>query len=320
MKAVHYSENGGPEVMEYGDLPDPDVGADTVLIAVEWISIEGGDLLNRLVTPPPHTPFVPGYQAAGVVKAIGPDVSRVAIGDLVVGFNWLGSHAELFAVPEHYAYKVPDGLDLKQASTLPIPFGTAYDALFTYGGLKPGETVLVQGAAGGVGLAAVQLASAAGARVLATASDAARLERVTPFGSDAGIAYRSEDIAQRVADLTGGEGVDMVIDMAGGKAIAPLIQSLKRHGRFMAVGAATGDLPTFGFFELINKALTVKGISFGREMHTERAHALIAELFDKAAAGEIKMPIDAEFALSDAVEAHRHVAGAHPFGRVLMRP
>lgn len=320
MKAVHYSKNGGPEVMAYGDLPDPEVGADTVLIQVEWVSIEGGDLLNRLVTPPPHVPFVPGYQAAGLVVATGAEVSRVAVGDRVVGFNWFGSHAELFAVPEHYAYKIPQGMDVRQASTLPIPFGTAYDALFTYGGLEAGETVLVQGAAGGVGLAAVQLAAAAGARVLVTASDDARLERVKPFGSDAGIAYRTEDIGERVSALTDGEGVDMVVDMAGGKAVPVLMNSLKRHGQFMAVGAATGDLPSFGFFELINKALTVKGITFGREMHSDRAHALIASLFERAEAGEFAMPIDKEFALSDAVEAHRHVARAHPFGRVLMRP
>ncbi|WP_039857503.1 quinone oxidoreductase family protein, partial [Novosphingobium pentaromativorans] len=99
MKAVYYFENGGPQVMQYGDLPDPEVGPGTVLIAVEWVSIEGGDLLNRLVAPPPSTPFVPGYQAAGTVIAAGSDVTRFKEGDKVVGFNWHGSHAELFAVP-----------------------------------------------------------------------------------------------------------------------------------------------------------------------------------------------------------------------------
>jgi len=170
MKAVHYSINGGPDVMTYGDMPDPPVGPDTVLIAVEWISIEGGDLLNRQVTPPPHAPFVPGYQAAGIVTATGPDVRRLTVGDRVVGFNWSGSHAELFAVPERYAYPVPNGMDLRLAAIVPIAFGTAHDSLFEYGALQPGDHVLVQGAAGGVGLAAVQLAAQAGASVIGTAA------------------------------------------------------------------------------------------------------------------------------------------------------
>lgn len=320
MKAVHYSENGGPEVMSYGDLPDPEVAGDTVLIKVECISIEGGDLLNRLVTPPPHTPFVPGYQAAGTVIAVGADVSRFSVGDRVAGFNWSGSHAELFAVPECYAYAIPEGLDLTVASTLPIPFGTAYDALFTYGDLKHGETVLIQGAAGGVGLAAVQLAARAGARVIGTASDEARLERVRPFGLDEGIAYRTQSIAERVAELTDGQGVDMVVDMAGGAAVPDLIASLRRHGRYMVVGASTGDLPSFGFFEVINSAVTIKGVTFGKEMHTQRARDLLGDIMQRCAAGELTMPVDREFPLEQAVAAHSHVARAHPFGRVIMRP
>lgn len=320
MKAIHYFENGGPEVMRYGNLPDPAVHDDTVLIEVECISIEGGDLLNRLVTPPPQTPFVPGYQAAGTVVATGPAVTRFAVGDRVAGFNWSGSHAELFPVPECYAYAVPQGMDVTAAATVPIPFGTAYDSLFTYGGLQKGETVLIQGAAGGVGLAAVQLAARAGARVIGTASDEARLDRVRPFGLSDGIAYRTQDIAERVAELTDGEGVDMVVDMAGGAAVSELMASLRRHGRYMAVGASTGDLPSFGFFEVINRAVAIKGVTFGREMHTQRARDLVETLLRRCASGELGMPVDREFALEQAVAAHVHVATAHPFGRVIMRP
>lgn len=138
MKAVWYNENGGPEVMHFGEQPDPEVGPRTVLIRVNVISIEGGDRLNRIHTPPAHTPFVPGYQAAGTVAAVGAEVTRFAVGDRVVGFNWSGSHAELFAVPETYAYPVPEGMDLALAAVVPIAFGTAYDALFTYGGLVAG--------------------------------------------------------------------------------------------------------------------------------------------------------------------------------------
>jgi NADPH:quinone reductase len=319
MKAIHYSRNGGPEVLEYGDLPDPEIHSNTVLVAVEWISVEGGDLLNRLVTPPPHVPFVPGYQAAGIVAATGDGVTRFKPGDRVVGFNWSGSHAELFAVPEHYAYAVPDGLELRLAATVPVAFGTASDALFEYGGLQRSETVLIQGAAGGVGLAAVQLAAQAGARVIGTASSGKRLARIEPFGSHHGIDYRSEDIASRCLELTEGKGVDIVLDLAGGRGKDALMGAIRPHGRYMVIGAATGELPSFGFFELIRKALAVHGISFGRDMHTPRVHALIADLFARMRDDTLAMPIDAEFALANAREAHRHVADNHPFGRVLLR-
>lgn len=320
MKAVWYTENGGPEVMTWGDQPEPDVGPKTVLIRVEVISIEGGDLLNRIHTPPSHTPFVPGYQAAGTVEAVGADVTRFAPGDKVVGFNWNGSHAERFAVPETYAYPVPEGMDMALAAVVPIAFGTAHDALFTYGGLAAGETVLVQGAAGGVGLAAVQLAAQAGATVIGTASSPERLARVEAFGLTHGIAYRQEDIAARCKEITARKGVDLVLDLAGGKGKDALVEALRGHGRYAVVGAAEGTLPSFGFFELIRKAMQVTGISFGRDMHTPRVHALLADLFAKVHAGELVMPIEREFALANAVEAHRFVAEEHPFGRVVMRP
>lgn len=319
MKAVHYSRNGGPEVMEYGDLPDPEVGPDTVLIAVEWISIEGGDLLNRLVSPPSQTPFIPGYQAAGTVKAVGEAVTRFRPGDRVLGFNWNGSHAEVFAVPERYAYPVPDGMDLRLAATIPVAFGTAHDSLFEYGEMKPGDFVLVQGAAGGVGLAAVQFASKAGATVIGTASSKERLEKIVPFGLHHGIDYRNEDIAARCKEITGGKGVDLVLDLAGGQGKDALLRAVKPHGRYAVIGAATGSLPSFSFFELIRKALHVVGISFGRDMHTPRVHSLLADITQQMANGELQMPVAAEYALSDAVEAHRFVAEGHPFGRVLMK-
>ncbi len=320
MKAAYYYENGGPEVLQYGDVDDPDIAADTVLIRVSAISIEGGDLLNRLVSPPRHVPFVPGYQAAGHVEAVGSEVTRFKVGDPVIGFKWFGSHAELFAVPERYAYEVPEGLDLDAASTIPVAFGTASDALFEFGRLQPHETVLVQGAAGGVGVAAVQLAAQAGATVIGTASSHERLQKLERFGLDHGINYREEDIVERCKALTDGRGVDLVLDMAGGKTVKTLLNAMRYRGRYAVVGAATGTPPHFEFFDLVRKSAQVSGISFGGEMHEKRAHDLIASLAKRMRDGRLEMPIDREFALKDVVEAHRHVADGHPFGRVLMRP
>lgn len=320
MKAVSYSENGGPEVMAYGDHPDPVPGAGEVLVRVEAISIEGGDLLNRLIAPPAHVPFVPGYQAGGTVEAVGPGVTRFAPGQRVVAFNWNGSHAELMAAPEDFCFAVPDGLAMESAAAAPIAFGTAHDALVEYGQLRAGETVLIQGAAGGVGLAAVQIAKGLGATVIGTAAGPERLARIAPFGLDHGIDYRTEDIGARCLDLTGGRGVDLALDLAGGKGKDALVKALRPHGRYGAVGASTGDVPSFSFFELIGEMLNVYGVSLGREMHTPRVRDLVATIFGKLADGSWQMPVDRVFPLADAVAAHRHVAQGHPFGRVLMTP
>lgn len=320
MKAVYYYENGGPEVMHFGDIDDPVVNADTVLIRNEAISVEGGDLLNRLISPPEKTPFVPGYQAAGVVEAIGSSVTRFKPGQRVVAFNWQGSHAELFAAPEKYTYAIPDALDIMLAAVAPIAFGTAHDALIEYGNLQPGETVLIQGAAGGVGLAAVQIAKERDATVIGTASSNERLKLIKPFGLDHGINYRDEDIAEKCLAITDGRGVDLAIDLAGGNGKEKLVKALKPHGRYGAIGASTGDIPSFSFFELISEMLVVYGVSLGSEMHTDRIRALVERVLSKMESGSYRMPIDTVFSLEHAVQAHDYVANKHPFGRVVMQP
>lgn len=320
MKAVFYSENGGPEVMTYGEHPDPEIGEHDVLVRNVAISIEGGDLLNRLLSPPERTPFVPGYQAGGVVEAVGAGVTRFSPGQRVVAFNWSGSHAEYMTAPEDFCFPVPDGLDMMIAASAPIAFGTAHDALVEYGQLRADETVLVQGAAGGVGLAAVQIAREIGATVIGTASSAERLQRIEQFGLDHGLDYRQDNIAERCLAITGGKGVDLALDLAGGKGKEMLVKALRPHGRYGAVGASTGDIPSFSFFELIGERLNVYGVSLGREMHTDRVRKVIATIFAKLADGTYRMPIDRVFSLSNAVEAHRYVAEGHPLGRVMMTP
>jgi NADPH2:quinone reductase len=320
MKAVYYFENGGPEVMQSGDLAEPAIQDDTILIRNIAISIEGGDLLNRLIAPPARTPFIPGYQAAGKVEQVGPAVTRFRPGDRVVAFNWSGSHAEVFAAPECFTYAIPDALDLDIAAASPIAFGTAYDALVEYGGLKAGETVLIQGAAGGVGLAAVQIAKAAGATVIGTASSNDRLALISPFGLDHGINYVDEDIHERCREITNGQGIDLALDLAGGKGKDLLVKSIRPHGRYAAVGASTGEVPSFNLFELIAGSLTVFGVSLGREMHTPRVRELVGDILRKLSDGSYVMPIDRTFALADAASAHQYVATGHPLGRVLLKP
>jgi NADPH2:quinone reductase len=320
VKAVTYTRNGGSDILHYGDVDRPEPGPRDVVVRVEYISIEGGDILIRKVVPPPHSPYIPGYQAAGTIAALGSEVTEFTEGQRVVAFNWSGSHAELMLAPAHYVFAVPDGLDLQLAATIPVAFGTAHDSLFEFGRLQAGETVLIQGAAGGVGIAAVQLAKQAGATVIGTSSSDERFDALQPLGLDQGINYKSEKIGEAARALTGGKGVDLVIDLAGGQSVAELLDAVRYRGRYAAVGASTGDLPSFGLMDLIRKSLTLFGISFGQETHTPRARGIVNSLMEQMAAGKLTMPIDRIFPLAEVRAAHDHVDFGHPLGRVLMRP
>jgi NADPH2:quinone reductase len=316
MKAAAYHHNGEPDVLVYQDVASPEISPTTVLIRVAHVALQGGDLLNRRNTPPPGAaPHVVGYQAAGVIEAVGAEVAGLRPGDRVVGFAFAGSHAELFAVESNHAYPVPAGLDLSVAAAVPVEFGTAHDGLFEYGHLKPGETVLVRGAAGGVGIAAVQLAHRTGATVIAVAATPERLERIAALGADHLIDYQAEDVVERVKALTNGRGVDLVLDMAGGD---PLFGACAFKGRYGLVGASGGASAKFGFDELLPQSLTVFSFMFGKEMGTSRVREQIADLMARAAAGELTMPIERSFKLADAGAAHAFAERARPLGRVLL--
>jgi len=319
MKAAYYTTSGGPEVLTYGDVPDPIATNGHVLVRVQAISLEGGDVLGRRNTPPKHPPHVGGYAAAGVIEAAGPDVTGLEVGQRVACFNWQGSHAELFSVPASFAFPVPDALDIQAAAVGLIAFGTAHDALFEFGRLDENEKVLIQGAAGGVGLAALQLAHKAGATVIATASSGERINRLRDFGADGGINYRQEDVGSRARELTDGVGVDMVVDLAGGAAQS-LLRALRYRGRLIAVGGASGSGASFSFGEIVPESLTVSGLFFGKELYTKRVHRMIAEIYGDMAAGRISMPVDRIFPLSEAAAAHRHAERGHPFGRIVLLP
>ena len=199
VKAAVIYENGGPDVLRYEDVPDPQCPDGCVVVDAEAISIEGGDLLARAVSPPEQTPHIVGYLGAGTVAEVGGGVEGRAVGDRVVALNAAGSHAEKRAVPAVMTWPVPEGLDRAAAACIPVAFGTAQECLFTAGDLEAGQTVLVHAGAGGVGMAAIQLAKQAGATVLSTASSDEKLERLKPLGLDHGINYAKESFVERVA-------------------------------------------------------------------------------------------------------------------------
>jgi NADPH:quinone reductase len=322
MKAAVYYETGAPDVFRYEDVPDPVVGANEVLVKVEAISIEGGDTLNRLGGEMNQVPHVVGYQCAGVVDAVGDDVTGFVVGDRVVTVGIDGSHAELRSVPEGFAWKIPDGLSVNEAACVPVPWGTADDCLFEFGHLAAGETALIHAGASGVGIAAIQLAKRAGARVFATASSDAKLERLKALGLDVGINYVDRDFVSETRRLTDGRGADVIVDSVGGATLQGSIRALAYRGRCVTVGDA-GRVPVeqLDVSTMRPNNQTLSGYFLGAELLLfPRPHAMIAGHLDAIARGDLRVVIDRVFPLSQASTAHAYVESRQSFGRVLLVP
>ena len=234
MKAAVIYENGEPSVLRYEDVPDPECSDGFVVVDAEAVSIEGGDLLARASGELSAAPHVVGYLSAGTVSEVGAAVEGRAVGDRVVALNAAGSHAARRAVPAVMTWPIPAALDAARAACVPVAFGTAYECLFTAGNLVKGQTVLIHAGAGGVGMAAIQLAKRAGATVISTASSDEKLERLKPLGLDHAINYATASFVERVNDLTDSQGVDMVLDSIGGKNLVDSVSVLAYRGRSSA--------------------------------------------------------------------------------------
>ena len=319
MKAAVYYETGAPSVFRYEDVPDPGCGAGDVLVDVEAISIEGGDTLNRAGGEMASSPHIVGYQCAGTIAEVGADVTDREPGQRVVCTMLWGSHAERIATPSIVTWVVPDDLDIVEAACVPVPWGTADDCLFEFGHLQAGETVLVQAGASGVGLATIQLAKRAGATVLATASSDEKLERLGEYGMDNGINYREVDFADAARELTGGRGVDLVVDSVG-STLPGSVRALAYRGRVTLVGNAGRDPQPFDASALMMGNQTLTGVFFGAEVITERAQATVARHLQDIAAGDLRVVVDRTFPLSDAAGAHEYIESRQAFGRVVLVP
>lgn len=322
MKAAVIYENGGPEVLRYEDVPDPACTEGFVVIDAEAVSIEGGDLLARLRNPPPATPHVVGYLSAGTIAETGAGVDGPAVGDKVVTLFADGSHAEKRAVPAAMTWPVPDGLDPAVAASVPVALGTAYECLFTAAHLEEGQTALIHAGAGGVGMAAIQLAKQAGATVISTASSDAKLERLEELGLDHGINYARESFVDRVRELTGGRGVDVVLDSVGGKNLVDSVAALAYRGTLVSVGVAGRGGSEIEATSLWTNNNTLRGVYLGGALVSEypRIHQMISDLLGRVAAGELHVEIDRSFPLAEAAAAHEYLEGRNAFGRVVLAP
>jgi NADPH2:quinone reductase len=322
LKAAVIYENGGPEVLRYEEVPDPACPDGFVVVDAEAISIEGGDLLARAAAPPPAVPHIVGYLSAGTVSEVGAGVEHIAVGDRVVALGAAGSYAIKRAVPAVMTWPSPAGLDAARAACVPVAFGTAHECLFTAGNVEDGQTVLIHAGAGGVGMAAIQLAKHAGGTVIATASSDEKLERLKALGLDHGINYATDSFVERTNQLTDSDGVNVVIDSIGGQNLVDSVGVLAYRGTLVSVGAAARAGSTIEARSLWTLNNALRGVYLGGAILSEyaRIHEMIGEMLERVARGELHVEIDRTFLLADAAAAHEYVESRKAFGRVVMTP
>jgi NADPH:quinone reductase len=321
MKAARCEEYGGPENVVIREIPGPDVTDGHVLVDVAAAAVNYPDLLfiaNKYQVPAP-LPFTPGAEFAGRVAAVGEGVTGLSAGDLVYGSVFNGAMAEQVLAPAASLALVPPGLSLTEAAAFRVTYLTAYHALVTAGELRPGQWVVVLGAAGGVGTATVDVAVRLGARVIAAASSPERLKVCAGLGAEAGIDYVHEDLKQRIKEITG-DGADLVVDPVGDRWAEPALRAIRWGGRFVTVGYAGGDIPRIPLNIVLLKNITVRGLELRTwtqrlPVETARARQALAELI----AGGMRPAVSEVHDLEDLGTALRRVADRVPTGKVVIR-
>lgn len=336
MKAITVTRYGDPEVMELREQPDRTPGPGEVQVAVRAAGINFADILMRLgyYTNVPKPPFIPGFEAAGVVEAVGKGVTSPLVGERVIVFTFTGCYADRVIVPADRAVAMPEGMSVEEGVALPVNYLTAYQALTYMGNLRTGERILIQAAAGGMGLAAIQLAKLAGAEIFGTAS-ASKHDFLRKQGLTHPIDYHEQDFEKEVSRLTDDEGVDVVLDAVGAESYRKSYRLLRHGGRLLCYGLSAAvpgkgrtlkalrawwQTPSFNALDLIGKNRAVIGVHLGTmgQAHPERVRGWLDELFKLYSAGHIKPHIGATFPLSEAVQAHHFIHERKNLGKVLL--
>ncbi|MFL5360285.1 MAG: NADPH:quinone oxidoreductase family protein [Myxococcales bacterium] len=322
MKALVCSEFGPIDTLAIGDLPDPTPGPGEVVINVHAAGVNFPDVLivQGRYQFRPERPFAPGGEVAGVISAVGPGVEGFKIGDRVAAVTLWGGFAEKVVAKANQALKLPASIDDVVASGLFLTYATAIHALKDRAAIRPGETLLVLGAAGGVGLAAVEIGVALGATVIAAASSEEKLELARRHGAAQTINYGQEDLRARLKELTGGRGVDVVFDPVGGDLAEPALRSIAWEGRFLVVGFAAGEIPKLPLNLVLLKGCQVVGVFWGSfaERTPERNRANLAQLIAWYEAGRIRPHVANTYSLEDAVLALREVQERRVQGKLVV--
>jgi zinc-binding alcohol dehydrogenase/oxidoreductase len=325
VKAVRIHEEGGPEVLRYEDVPDPEPGPGEVLVELRASGLNHLDVWIRKGLPSVPKPRILGADGAGVVAALGQGVGGHAIGDLVVvnpgiphdgritviGEHTDGTYCELKAIPAGQLYPLDESLSFEEGAAFPLVFETAHRMLVTKAALREGEWVLIWGIGGGVALAAFEICRALGARTIVTSSSREKLERARSLGADVAVSHSEDDVVEAVREATGG-GADVVIETVGEATWERSLAAAAHEGRIVVCGATSGHSPPARLYRLWWKQLVVYGSTMGTPSDFESAYELIRQ-------GRARVHVDSVFPLADAANAHEHLESGEQFGKVVLR-
>ncbi len=322
MKAILCTAYGPPESLVVEDIPSPAPGSGEAVISVKAASVNFPDVLiieNKYQVKPP-LPFSPGSELAGIVKAVGDGVTTFKPGDRVMAITGYGAFAEEVKTDARRLLAIPDGMDFATAAAFGLTYATSEHALVDRGALKAGETLLVLGAAGGVGLAAIEIGRILGARVIACASTDDKLAVCREHGADETINYATEDLRERIKALTGGAGADVVYDPVGGAYTELALRSIAWRGRLLVVGFAAGEIPKIPLNLTLLKGCSIVGVFWGDWARREPQHFADAmtRLARWYAEGRLKPHISASFPLERAADALTLMASRKVTGKVVL--
>ena len=324
MRAALVPNRMEPDDLREQRVPDPVVGPGQVLIDIRAAGCNFSDVLmlrgQYQVEPP--MPFIPGREASGVVSAVDSQVEAFKVGDRVMAYTHLGAFAEQVSVDAQHVYRMPDAMPFEHAAAMPVVYPTSHAALVDRGALRPGETLLVHAAAGGVGLAAVQIGRALGARVIATAGGSEKLEKARAAGAEILIDYRSEDFVPIVLEATEGRGADVIYDSVGGDTTDRSLKCIAWKGRLLIVGFAGGEIPEIRANRIMLKNISVVGLHWPvyAEQEPETVRGIYADLMELYGGGGMTPLIQASYPLNEAGSALAALATRRTVGKVLVVP
>ncbi len=322
MKAVVCKAYGPPESLVVEEVESPTPGRGQVVVSVKACGVNFPDtlIIQGKYQFKPTMPFSPGGEIAGVVKAVGTGVERVKVGDRVIAFTAYGGFAEEVLAEAESLIPIPDGIDFDVASSFVMTYGTDIHALKDRANLQPGERLLVLGAAGGIGLAAVELGAVMGARVIAAASSEEKLAVCMQHGASDAINYSSEDLKERVKALTGGQGVDVVVDPVGGNYSEAALRGMAWNGRFLVIGFTAGDIPRIPLNLTLLKGCSIVGVFWGSFAAREpaRNQANIQQLLGWLQEGKLRPRISARYPLERAADALNDIISRKVTGKAVL--
>ena len=324
MKAILCTHFGGPDDLQLADVPPPIAGPGEAVVRIKAAALNFFDLLiiaGKYQHKPPF-PFSPASEFAGVVESVGPGVTDVAPGDRVMGALGWGAARERIAAPARQLVKLPDSLDFERASGLTVTYATTLYALRTRAQLKAGESLVVLGASGGTGLAAIEIGKIMGARVIACASSDDKLAFARQHGADETVNYASEDLRGALKRLGGEHGIDVVYDPVDGPYAEPAVRSLGWEGRYLVVGFAAGEIPKLPLNLVLLKSCDIRGVLWGgwTTRDPEGQRALMTDIVRWCADGKLSAHVHAVYPLTEIATALKAIANRKVMGKIVLRP